>query len=100
MADFRNDYVILFPLDMIYDAIIPGPDTGKVRVRMKSDIFWWKRIIFKAFYFVEDLFLNISRLGSDKFLGLRFKFNGIHLTRILHTQLPLEILEIDPLGFF
>lgn len=100
MADFGNNYAILFPLDMVYDAIITCPDTVKVRVRMKFDTFWWKRILCKASYFLEDTFLNMLRLGSDELLGLRVNFDGIHHARILNTQLPLKILKTDSFGFF
>ena len=100
MTNLRNDYMIQFRLDMIYDTIIPTPDTVKVRVHMKSDAFSWERIVFESLYFIKDTFLNISRLGSDKLLGLRFKFNRIHPACTLYTQFLPEILEADTLGFF
>jgi len=99
MADFGNDYVVLLPLDMIYDAVIPGPNTVKVRVLTKPGRLRWKRIVFEAFYFVEDAFLNVFGLASDKLLGLRFQFDGIHHVWKLHIQLPSKILQINPLGF-
>jgi hypothetical protein len=85
---------------MIYDTIIPTPDTVKVRGYMKSYAFRWKRIVFESLYFIKDAFLNISRLCSDKLLGLRFKFNRIHPACTLYTQFLPVILEADTLGFF
>jgi len=99
MTDLRNDYMILLRLDMIYDAIVPSPDTVKGRVHMKADTFRWKRIVFKALYFIKDTFLNIFRLVFDKLLGLRFKFNRIHPAWTLYTQFSPEILETNPLIF-